>query len=1130
MLQKVLSALTILFTAVALSAISFNDTGWIDYGKTERTKQFTKREIGVNSPDMGRTGIIYIHKKGESTRGSGYPYLPFGIATFQRNWRMSGLFDFRLNGENQYIYKHLSAVPTFEYIDKTFEAITVKITFPCGSAGNILLFVHVSKDNNYFDFTFDLSEFNQPVNDLTIVFNCAPGHAGSVKKDGKQIKVPFNRIFHTATRTINHQANIVASLNKDENWVLLYDLEPAYGSCAIMFDPQTIDRCTLNGKDSIALSASVKKDKKKIRFLLWEFNDGIYNNESAYAAIADNSSQLLQYLREEPKLTGASAAHSSYKAEQVKTPPAMNAKMDDSTWRAAEWSTPFYDLKSAQTANKKTQFKAVYDAKNLYLLIRCEEKYPAKIVANETVHDKNAIFRDDSLEIFLSPQNTSANYLHLCFNTLGTKWDAIEFRGGKNDKSWNPEWDVVVDRDASGWTAEVKIPFMSMLLNSDVNDKWMLNVARNKQAGKGEPGHQAAQTWSKISSGKFNDPDSFNELTGINEDLHYAMQQKKFDEYGMTVQKRGDIAANTGIEIVAPGSEKAFLYYPNKEIYLPSDQTVLRTLFNVKNANNEIRNQLRTISAKNAQKKLDNVAFHFLLPEGVTVATDEITARITALKVTKLNDRHIILEPQWPESYGALWPSINLETIPVFLKHNLKTGQRVPIDSWIEFKSPAEKTAVVRSYINIVNFPWIKQMPKHFSLNQMWTFYTDVATYPDYTKTMKKSGFTGIPFFAGDLLYDGGQNQKSYSKNLVDAKRVKLISIADEARHLGLGIYLNDTTFNKVGFNSETQWGGIKWSGVPLGNPMYRGPIYQDDIADLTTAYKLLGGADRITMDIECYKRVAELHFGFFDKGGQDAEKVRQLAKDKGTTEEDIFTDSGTEMMKDIQAAIRKVNESAGIKQTPALVIWNLSADEANPMEGLFDYRKLYPQFNQYLNPHVYFESDSRKIGNRIKFHRRAIDSNNIIACMTTQWQRDDLSFAELRDQILECFYNGAGGIDYWPLLFDQNDTYGQLLALREILPFETIIWNGKFTCQTGDAAPTQIVGFVYKNEAVLLVSNYQRSNSEPIKIINPLKQKTKVYNVSDDKLIGEVAADEDVDIKLGERRTAVIYFGNNFK
>ena len=1117
-----------LFIATTVSAISFKDSDWVDYGKTVRAKQFTQRRIVINSPTMGSTGFLYIHKKGEATRGAKYPYLPFGIATFQKNWRMSGLFDFKLNGENQYLYKHLSAVPKFEYQLKTFEAITVKITFPCGSDGNVIMLVHASKENNYFDFTFDLSEFKTPINDLSIIFNSLPGHGGKVRKAGKRIKVPTNRIFRTTSRTIKHKANKAKKLNDNENWVLLYDQDPGYGSCAIMFDPQVVESCSLNGSRMITLSAKIKKEAKNIRFLLWEFPLEKYSTKAAYNFLAENSAKLLKSLRQTPQDAAKANALPSYKAMQTKVAPTLDGKANDAAWQITPWSTAFYDLKTAKTANEKTRFKVTYDAKNLYLLIHCKSKYPAELVANERTHDSNKIFLDDSVEIFLSPQNSSVNYFQMAFNSLGTKWDTIVLhKKHKKNKAWNPQWDVAAYCDETGWTAEVKIPFMSMLLTSEVDDRWMLNITRNNQAGIGKPGHQKYTTWSKL-DGKFHDPDKFNELTGVNEDLHYAKQEKKFREYGMQAIKRKQGVAS-GIEVVAPGSEKAFLYYPTKELYLPANGTVLRSIFEFKESRNEKRDLWRLRSGKAATKEyLKKLSFHFLLPPGVTVATDETSQRMSLFKVEKRSERHIVLHPQLPSEHGELWNSILLNIIPIFLKHNLKVGQRVPIDSWMEFKSPAEKTCVIRSYLNIVKFPWVKNSPKKLTLNRLWTFYFDVKNFPDYVPTSKALGFTGVPVFAGDLLYDGGQNNRKYDKNIVNKKRQQLIAIATEARKIGLKVYLTDTTFNKVGFNKNTQWGGMSGTGFPLGNPTYRGPLYWSDIADVTTAYTLLGGADRISMDIECFKRVTEERFGFFDKGGADTAKIKALAKQRNTTVEDVFTDYGTEMMKDVQDAIRKTNQKLGIKTMPDLMVWNVSADEANPMEGLFDYKKLYPKYNQLLNPHVYFESDPRKVGNRIKLHRRVIGNNDIIACMTMAIKRNDLDYTEFRDQILECFYNGAGGIDYFPLAFDQNDAYGQLLALQEVFPFESIIANGKFIVQTKEASPTQIVGFSYKNEAVLLVSNYQEGVKN-IKVANPLQQATGVYNVSAQDSLGKTDANGTITVKLDKRRTAVIYFGNRY-
>jgi Carbohydrate family 9 binding domain-like len=1115
----------IIFIAInKIFAISFNDSGWDDYGKTPRTKIFSQRKINVTSPELGQTGFLYIHKKGEATRGKKYPYLPFGIATFQRNWRMSGLFDFTLNGENNYLYKHLSAVPKFEYIHKTFEAINLKITFPCGSDGNVIMLINVSKGNNYFDFTFDLSQFKKEINKLDIVFNSFPGHSGRIKNNNKFIKVPLNRIFRTASRTIKHNSKSLAKLNKAENWLILYDQESGYGSCAIMFDSETINACTISGNKTIAVAVSIKKGSKKIRFLLWEFIQEKYNIESAYSYMSKNSTKLLESLRKDPKYLVETDSNKSYKAVQTNTPPKMDGKSNDKAWKITPWSSSFCNLDATKKSGDKTQFKIIYDAKNLYLLIDCEEKYPSEITAKELTHDSNKIFRDDSIEMFLSPQNSSENYFQMAFNTLGTKWEAIVFpKKQKNNKNWNPKWDVVVNRNNKGWTAEVKIPFMSLLLTSDVDGKWMLNIARNDVAGKGKAGQSEAMTWSKLDV-TFHDFENFNLLTGINEDLHYALQEKEFEKYGMkTVKRRNGIKA--GIEIVKKGNEKAYLYYPTKEIYLPDNGTVLRTIFNFKESRNKYRDLWSCKRGKAATKEyLKNISFHFLLPEGVTTATDMVMIRRGVFKVVKKDKRHIILYPQWPANYGEMWYSISLKIIPIFLKHKLKAGQRVPIDSWMEMNSPREKTSIVRSYINIIKFPWVKKSPKKFSAARIWSFYSDIRTFPDYVETSKLLGFTSIPFFTGDFLYDGGQNNRKYDKNIVNGKRKFLLGMAAKARKSGMEIFLNDTTFNKVGFNKDTQWGGLR-TGFSLGNPAYRGPLYYSDINDVVTAYKLLNGAERISMDIECFKRVTEEHFGFLDKGKKDYEQIKELAKKRNTTIEDVFTDYGTEMMADLQKAILIANKELGITKKPDFMVWNVSADEMNPMEGLFDYKKLYPKYNQLLNPHVYFESDPRKVGNRIKLHRRILGNNDFIACLTMRHQRDDLAYHELRDQILECFYNGAGGIDYWPMLFDQNDAYGQLLALKEIYPFEKIIWNGKFFCQTKDDSPTQIVGFKYNNQAVLLVSNYQASGGKLIKVNNPLKKKTNVYNVSSSKSLGKINDNDKITIKLNKRNTAVIYF-----
>ncbi|MDZ4197871.1 MAG: hypothetical protein U1E27_01145, partial [Kiritimatiellia bacterium] len=510
--------------------------------------------------------------------------------------------------------------------------------------------------------------------------------------------------------------------------------------------------------------------------------------------------------------------------------------------------------------------------------------------------------------------------------------------------------------------------------------------------------------------------------------------------------------------------------------------------------------------------------------------TNLITATSKVLVAESPEDGHWILRPQWPQDHGEYWAGTRLQQIPLFLRHTLPAGASAPIDAWVEYATSGESSPVIRSTLQIVDFPWVPRPLQRMVVNDMWMRLNDYRTWPNYVSALRKSGFTGISFFAGDLLDDGGQADRSYDREWVDARRAQIVELAREARETGLGVYLMDTTFNKVGFSRESQWGGLKGSG-PLADPTYRGPIYWDDIADLTTAYEHLGGADWISIDTEVHKRVTERHFGYFDKAPDAAARILAQAKEKGTTVEDIFTDYGTEMIADVRAAIRKSNETLGIANVPPILIWNFSADEENPMEGLFEFRKLYPDLLPYLYPHVYFMSDSRKIGDRIKKHRRILGKSDIIACVTTSHfsQRDNLRYTELRDQLLECFFNGARGIEYWPALNDHNHLYGQLLALREIRPFEDLLLDGEYIVQTDDAAPTQIAGFIRDNEAVFLVSDYRLDFDGVIRVRNPFDQEQAVFHISESRSLGRVGPGESLDIRLEERRTAVLYFGDRY-
>jgi len=350
----------VIFISTSLFAINLTDSGWVDFGKTPRTEMFNKREIAILSSAMGETGLLYIHKKGEPTRGGQSTYLPFGINTYQRNWRRSSLFDLTVNGEKQFVFKNISAIPEYEYIERGLDHFYLKIIFPCGEKGDVNVFVKVTKEQNYFDFTFDISELKINVDDWEIDLNSQPSHSGMIKEDNQQVKIPLNRMFKTVNRTEKHKKR--STLLANENWALLYDETPVYGSCALLFDPSVIAHCDLTGEGSVQVSLAANNGVKAVRCFLWEFAESKHTIDSASAYLEQNSEQLLKALRAE-----GGSNRKFYKAVQVPQKPVLAGAGANSLWDKIDWSSTFVNIKNDEKSLNATRFKVAYDRNNLYL-------------------------------------------------------------------------------------------------------------------------------------------------------------------------------------------------------------------------------------------------------------------------------------------------------------------------------------------------------------------------------------------------------------------------------------------------------------------------------------------------------------------------------------------------------------------------------------------------------------------------------------------------------------------------------------------------------------------------------------------------------------------------------------------
>lgn len=178
--------------------------------------------------------------------------------------------------------------------------------------------------------------------------------------------------------------------------------------------------------------------------------------------------------------------------------------LKDELWSMAE-SYQINRTNFGSPADNVSEIMAGYDNENIYFLITANEPDIWDLKANVTEHD-NSVFLDDSFELFLDTNVSGKNIKHFVINTLGVKYDQKD-----ENIEWSPDWDCMISKSFDTWTAEIKIPFKSLDIDSFSSlNIWRLNICRNRFAG-AKPENTC---WS-VSYGKYNNPSRFGYLNFI---------------------------------------------------------------------------------------------------------------------------------------------------------------------------------------------------------------------------------------------------------------------------------------------------------------------------------------------------------------------------------------------------------------------------------------------------------------------------------------------------------------------------------------------------------------------------------------------------------------------------------------
>ncbi|MBC9797464.1 DUF5916 domain-containing protein [Sinomicrobium weinanense] len=160
------------------------------------------------------------------------------------------------------------------------------------------------------------------------------------------------------------------------------------------------------------------------------------------------------------------------------SPPDIDGILEDSSWEAAEWGGNFTQREPIENAppTEQTQFKIIYDDKNLYVAIRCFDAEPDNIVKRLSRRDG---FEGDRVTIMFDSNLDLQTAFAFTITAAGVKGDEFVTQNGNAwDESWNPIWYVKTATDSKGWTAEMRIPFSQLRFGKNREQLWGLQLSR----------------------------------------------------------------------------------------------------------------------------------------------------------------------------------------------------------------------------------------------------------------------------------------------------------------------------------------------------------------------------------------------------------------------------------------------------------------------------------------------------------------------------------------------------------------------------------------------------------------------------------------------------------------------------
>ena len=163
-------------------------------------------------------------------------------------------------------------------------------------------------------------------------------------------------------------------------------------------------------------------------------------------------------------------------------PLAIDGHLTEAAWQSAESIDDFRQTDPVEGAapTARTRVQVLADSKSLVIGITCDEPDPASIVSFSVRRDA-VLESEDHVRIILGPFRDGRSGYVFAVNPTGARYDALINPGGESENAdWDGIWEAATARSPTGWTAEIRIPILTLAFKAGLHE-WDFNVQRRIQ-------------------------------------------------------------------------------------------------------------------------------------------------------------------------------------------------------------------------------------------------------------------------------------------------------------------------------------------------------------------------------------------------------------------------------------------------------------------------------------------------------------------------------------------------------------------------------------------------------------------------------------------------------------------------